>query len=157
MENLPLSKQNDFLYDPIRKCKVPNLPEERVRQKLIRNMIENWGFPKSMLAVEKELKSLPHLKNDRSNRRLDLICFAKNIHPDFLLFPLLLVECKSAQFSKAAIEQLLGYNHRVKAFFVGVASENKFKTIWYDATKKEYASVDFLPNYSDLLMAVKNG
>jgi len=33
-------------------------------------------------------------------RRADIICFAKNIHPSYLFFPLLVVECKGEKIKK---------------------------------------------------------
>ena len=64
------------LWDPIRSLWVDPTPEERVRQKWIRLMVEDLLFPKGLLSVEKDLASLPHLSLRTAidpERRLDLL------------------------------------------------------------------------------------
>lgn len=148
---------NDRIYDPIRKIAVLALPEEKVRQKLINRMIKELGFPKSYLAIEKDLCSLEHLKKEAlsTKRRADIICFAKDIHPNFTLYPLLMIECKAFKLSKKTIDQVVGYNHLIKAYFVAIANEYEIITIWYNIKEKKYKSVNFLPSYSELTQMVK--
>jgi hypothetical protein len=142
------------IFDPIRKKDLCVLPEEKVRQALIEKMI-NLGYPRGFIGVEKKISCLPHLKSEKfSNRRLDIICFAKNIHPKYLLYPLLIVECKKGALEKGAVEQVLGYNDFIKAFFVAVANEVEVKTFWYEG--EEIVSVSFLPSYKQLINAVKS-
>jgi hypothetical protein len=145
----------DTIFDPIRQDFFKATPEEKVRQKLIRFMINQLNFPKGSLAVEKELSLLPHLKNRKSapeKRRADIICFAKNIHPKFLLYPLLLIECKAHFLTDATIEQALGYNHCVGSYFVCIANKEQIKTFWY--TDNKYRSIGFLPEYNQLIYSV---
>ena len=146
------------LYDPIRHCELPSFPEEKVRQKLIKKMIGELKFPKSLIAVEKDLKSLPHLLNvhfSSNKRRADIICFAKGINDQYELFPLLLIECKAIKLTQKAIDQVLGYNHFVKAYFTCIANDKEIKTYWFDFKKKKYEYVDFLPSYDQLMKAVE--
>ena len=131
------------------------MPEEKIRQELIETMIKNLGYPKGFIGVEKKIGKLPHLKDGKfSNRRLDIICFAKNIHPKYILYPLLIVECKKGALEKGAIEQVLGYNDFIKAFFVAIANEREVKTFWYEGEK--IVSVNFLPGYRQLINAVRS-
>lgn len=131
------------------------MPEEKVRQELIEKMIKNLGYPKGFIGVEKKISKLPHLKCGKfSNRRLDIICFAKNIHSKYALYPLLIVECKKEALEKGAIEQVLGYNDLIKAFFVAIANGREVKTFWYEG--EEIVSVNFLPTYRQLINAVKS-
>ena len=148
-----------MLFDPVRKTNVLPLPEEIVRQKLINKMINQLGFPISLLAVEKDLCSLPHLANKEfpsQRRRADIVCFAKDINPDFSVYPLLMIECKACSLSKKTIDQVLGYNHFVKAYFVSIANEKEIITFWYSLQENKYSSINFLPSHSQLLQAVKN-
>lgn len=148
---------NDRLYDPIRKTFVLTLPEEIVRQQLLQKMINQWGYPKSLLAVEKDLCNLPHLIHKAfpsQKRRADIICFAKNINPNFSIYPLLMIECKACKLTKKTIDQVLGYNHFVESYFVSIANEKEIFTYWYNLKKKQYTSVNFLPSYDQLLQAV---
>jgi hypothetical protein len=140
------------LWDPIRAIWVAATPEEKVRQKLLSRMISEWGFPKSLIGVEKDLASLEPSQNSGKippNRRIDLVCYAP-IQGKTL--PLLLVECKAIEINEAAERQLLGYNASVGAFFVALANETEIRTIWIE--KGSVCSVPFLPPYSQLIQSV---
>ena len=146
------------LFDCIRNIWVEALPEEIVRQKLLLSMVEEGGFPKHMIGVEKDIDAIPHLKNEKINaskRRVDIICFAKNIHPSFPIYPLLVIECKAVSLSSKVVEQVIGYNHFIKASFIAVANNKAIQTMWYDKKQKKYEKIDFLPSYQQLLMAIK--
>ena len=145
-------RQNRQLYDPIRRTWVANSPEEQVRQQWLKVLIEQLEFPRELIAVEKELKELPHLSREPSlpQRRADLICFAKGIHPKHDLFPLLLIEFKRDVWDRAAMEQLLGYNHYVKAPYAALANPNTAHLVFPE-------KCPFLPSFLQLVSRVKNG
>jgi hypothetical protein len=148
----------EYLYDPIRNCKVLAYPEEIVRQRLLREMIDRLHYPKTMLGVEREIETLPHLMGrsvSAQNRRIDLICFAKGIHPDFSLYPLLIIECKAHPLSQKVVEQVVGYNHEIGAYFIAIANADMVKTLWYDTKQKKLCSIDYLPSYEQLLQAIQ--
>ena len=107
------------MYDEFRKTWVAATPEEKVRQRLLQKMVGELQYPKELLVVEKELGQLPHLIAEQKlpDRRADILCFAKNIHLHYALYPLLLIECKEGKIDIRAIDQVVGYNHFVKAFF----------------------------------------
>ena len=131
---------------------VPSTPEEIVRQHLLQKMIGPLGFPKGLLWVEKEISLLPHLREKAlpsTLRRADILCFAKGIHPEHELYPLILIECK-AHWIKKATDQVLGYNESVGACFVATAGCEQIQTLWYNGAKMCYESVDFLPSYQEL-------
>ena len=149
--------REDKLFDPIRKVFVPSLPEEKVRQRLLNVMMHKLGYPHGLLAVEKDLKHLPHLKNGffpSNKRRADIICFGKNIHPKFELFPLLMIECKAHKLNDLVIEQVVGYNHYVQAYFICIANDKEVKTLWFDKVLNKTVSVNYLPSYKQLISAV---
>lgn len=122
------------------------LPEEAVRQKLLHLMTTQLGYPKELLVVEKQLSELPHLKSQTAlpKRRADIICFGREINPEYSLAPLLLIECKEGDWSKEAEAQALGYNHYVRAHFVALAGKKRVELIYPER-------VPFLPTYSELL------
>lgn len=141
----------------IRKEMVVATPEERVRQNLLYHMIHELGFPASHIVLEKSLRQMPHLTLADQNipdRRADIVCFAQEIHPQHALYPLLVVECKAVDLNGKVINQVLGYNHFLRAYFVAVANETCLKTGWYDPSLKTYRFVDHLPRYNDLLLAL---
>lgn len=103
-------------------------PEEIVRQALLLEMTEKFGYPRELIGVEREISTLPHLKGALlkgvkiPKRRFDLVCFAGKIHKEFPLYPLLLIECKAIALSEKALQQVLGYNYYVGAYFVAIAN-----------------------------------
>ena len=143
------SKRKDSLFDPIRQSFVSATPEEIVRQKLLQVLMTQLGFPKELLAIEKELSELPHLKSVAGlpKRRADILCFAKGIHPEYPLYPLLLIECKEGRWGEGAKDQVLGYNHFVGALYVALSGENQVELI-------HPQSLSFLPSYSQLLESI---
>jgi len=144
------------VFDPLRKIWVAATPEEIVRQKLLLKMTDELGYPKELLAVEKELAELPHIApKNLPQRRIDILCYGKNIHPGHALYPLLLIECKKEKLSSAAKEQLLGYNAFVQAYFVAAVS--KEEVLFGFRVGKDYEFLAFLPPYAQLLAQVKRG
>jgi hypothetical protein len=142
------------LYCPIRKIEVADLPEERVRQQLIAYMVQERGFPADLLAVEKELRQMPHLQltpHALPQRRADLLCFAKDIHPHHSLYPLLLVECKAIPLNQKVLYQVAGYNHFIQAYFIAITDGQQMKTGWRETASRQYTFIDGLPTYSQLL------
>lgn len=137
-----------MLYDPIRGKLVPATPEEKIRQALILQMIGGLGYPKGLIAVEKDLSSLARVPSDSDpNRRIDLLCFVPGNDG---LRPLLLVECKAEKEEEQAAErQVFGYNLRIGAPFVAIAGPNGIKTLWRE--KERIASVPFLPPFAELV------
>lgn len=149
------SSQNSEIYDPVRNIWVAPLPEEIVRQKLIQKMIHVLGFPKGHLAVEKELKELPHLKKvgQLPDRRIDIVCYAPSLESSHPLSPLLLIECKHELVSSGALEQLEGYNAFVKAPFLAVA-DGKTVCFCY-RTHEGVKQLPYLPTYKELIDALR--
>lgn len=140
------SKQsNRLVFDDIRQQFVPATPEELVRQHLIKKLIHHLGFPPHLISVEKKLSELPHLQDKKlPSRRVDILCYAKDIHPSYPIYPLLLIECKEGGLKEDAYEQVLGYNHYIQSFYVAVAGQDEVKLIF---PKK----LSYLPSYNDLL------
>lgn len=127
-------------YCPIRKIEVAATPEENVRQRLVRHMLGPLGYPKGLLAVEKNLFS------GSLERRIDLVCFYRQ--QDFLK-PLLLVECKAESLTVQAENQLFGYNAQIGAPFLCLVSESAIKLFWKEA--EEIKTLSYLPPYRELL------
>jgi len=145
----------DRIYCPIRREWVSALPEERVRQRILQHMINDCGFPAPLIAVEKALRQLPHLStSDRCSipdRRADIICFAKGIHPtQESLYPLLTVECKAIKLTPKVINQVVGYNYFIRAHFIVIVNQTELRTGWYDSNLETYKFVNYLPAFQDL-------
>jgi hypothetical protein len=146
------------IFDPIRKIWVADLPEERVRQKLLWEMTEILQYPRELLSIEKELQSLVFFQDKKfpaEQRRVDILCFAKDLHPKHSLYPLLLIECKAIKLTEKVIEQVLGYNHYIQACFVCIVSPEEIFTYWHDERTKRFERVSFLPSYPELFSSAK--
>lgn len=156
MESSSLNKSE--IFDPIRQKWVSASPEEKVRQTLIQQMIQELSYPRELLSIEKALSEMPHLalaSRDFPDRRADVICFAKGIHPDHFLYPLLLIECKECpSLAKEAKQQVIGYNYFIKACFVAVAYPNGAEWGYYDSKMQTYKFSSFIPSYQRLMQAV---
>jgi len=149
---------SESIYCPIRKLWVAALPEEQIRQRLLDHMIKEQGFPSAHIAIEKSLASMPHLAVDGRkipSRRADIVCFSQGIHPQYTLFPLLLIECKAVPLTSKVLNQTAGYNHYLQAYFIAVVNQTEIKTGWYDHSQSQYVYVDFLPSYSELVKSIK--
>lgn len=147
-----------LVFDEVRKAWVAATPEEIVRQQLLQKMIHKLDFPKDLISVEKDIRQLPHLLSvsNLPDRRADIICFAKDVHPQYPLYPLLLIECKEDRLDLKAQEQLLGYNHHVKAHFVALAGQSEVQLGYYDKDVQSYRFIPYLPSYNRLLSMVQN-
>lgn len=152
---LELSRLKSNYFDPIRKKNLVLLPEEIIRQKLIFSMVNKLGFPKGLISIEKELSSITYLKDKKLPlRRVDIMVFARDVHPQYELYPLLIIECKRDRINKSAKEQLLGYNLYIKAYYAALAGKDEFQLFYHGKDQKEQ-SLNFLPRYEKLKSAVK--
>ena len=130
----------DSIFCPLRKLWVSALPEEKIRQALLSEMTQSLGYPLGNLALEKNLSQLPHLQAKASlpRRRADLIVFAKNLHPQYALYPLLLVECKAVPLTHKTLRQIIGYNQFVGAYFLAAVNQTHTYLGWYDANYQDF-------------------
>lgn len=142
------------IFCRIRKEWVAKQPEEIVRQNLLCYMIEEQGFPPALIAVEKALNQMPHLalvdKKHIPKRRADIVVFARGIHPQFDLHPLVMVECKAVKITPRTMNQVIGYNHCVNSPFIVLVNEERLITGWRDKAKGNYQFINHLPSYVDL-------
>ncbi len=144
---------SEVLFCPLRQAWVAALPEERVRQALIHDLTQRLGYPLGNVALEKSLSQLPHLATTANlpKRRADLIIFAKDIHPHFSLYPLLLIECKSVPLNAKTLRQLVGYNQFVRAPFISAINQSSTYLGWYHPSHEDYCFQEGLLSYEALL------
>ena len=139
------------VYDSIRRQWVAATPEEIVRQRWIQKMVQELGFPKELLAIEKELKMLPHLQqhpHPLPTRRVDLLSFGKRASE---VFPLLLIECKVEALSQQALDQAVAYNTFVQAFYVAIVNQDQIRLRYNLACSK--CEINTLPLFKELVEA----
>ncbi|MBS0605272.1 MAG: type I restriction enzyme HsdR N-terminal domain-containing protein [Verrucomicrobia bacterium] len=144
------------VFDEIRQSWVKATPEELVRQQWLRRMVGQLLYPRELLVVEKQLRELPHLcGSEVPDRRLDILCYGKSESSSPPLFPLLLIECKDERLTEDAVNQVIGYNHHVRACFVAAVNLSEARMGCYDAQKNKYMFCSFLPSFKELMQWVK--
>lgn len=136
------------VYDKIRQQWVVATPEEIVRQKWLSYMCTELQFPKELLVIERELKMLPHLKDQPQlpTRRVDILSYARGITP------LLLIECKAEPLSQEALDQVLAYNTFVQASYVAIVNATSIRLRYNLACKR--CEIDRLPSFPELMEAI---
>lgn len=101
-----------LLFDPIRKKWLVLQPEELVRQLLLVYLIQEKGYNKNRINVEKEIKV------NRMQKRCDILIF------DDTTEPYLLVECKApnVQVSQEVFKQIAWYNMALRVKYLLVSN-----------------------------------
>ena len=100
------------MIDPARRKSVHGGPEEFVRQRIIRFMIETMAVPAGLMAVEKELG------NTDTVYRADVVVYSRDGKP------WMVIECKSpsVRISQDAFDQIGKYNRILKAPYLLVTN-----------------------------------
>jgi len=114
---LQLKKKDDkiYIFDIIRKKYYLLTPEEWVRQHTLHYLIHNKKYPKSLIAVEKQLII------NQTKRRFDIVVFNRKMQPEIL------VECKAPEVSitQATFDQANQYNWLLKAPYLFLTNGRK--------------------------------
>lgn len=143
--NLPKAKLNiknkenkQFIFDIIRKKYVVLTPEEWVRQHVVNYLINQKKYPKSIIAVEKQL-TINTLK-----KRFDILVFDKKGTPE------LIVECKSPKIkiTQDTFDQIARYNLKLNANYLMVSNGLQHFYCKMDTKNEKYVFLENLPDYS---------
>ena len=115
-------------------------PEEWVRQQLLHRMVEQLGYPASLIAVEVAITV------GEVHKRCDAVVY------DASLQPLLLIECKAetVPLTQKTLDQAITYNRKLNVPFLLLHNgpQSIFVTLNPDGTN-HYAQR--CPGYTDLL------
>jgi len=115
-------------------------PEEWVRQQLLHRLVEQLGFPASLIAVEVPITV------GEVHKRCDAVAYDNDLHP------LLLIECKAetVPLTQKTLDQAVIYNRKLNVPFLLLHNgpESIFVTLNPDGTNL-YSQR--LPGYADLL------
>ncbi len=119
-----------YIYDFLRKKYLHLTPEELVRQKLIRFLIEERNYPKALCRIEGGL-SIGEMK-----KRTDVLFY------NTMGQPFLLIECKSfkVNLTQNTFDQLSSYNQKIRARYIGVSNgiEHHFCEVNYQTRELYY-------------------
>lgn len=132
------SENKVAIFDEIRKKFIILTPEEWVRQHVVRFLLEEKRYPKSLINVEKVL-----LVNGL-RKRYDVVVF----NPDGSIH--ILVECKAPEvkITQGTFDQIARYNMTMKSNFLMVSNglNHYFCQMDYENEKYEFQSE--LPDYN---------
>ena len=131
------SENTLYIFDIIRKKYVVLTPEEWVRQHVVHYLINSKGYPKSLIAVEKQL-TINTLK-----KRFDILVFNTQGLPD------LIIECKSPSIniSQDTFDQIARYNLKLNAKRLMVTNGLQHYFCKLDPLNKQYIFLKDLPVY----------
>ena len=129
------------IFDPVRKKYLVLTPEEWVRQNFIQYLIQEKGYPQSLVLIEKGLTI------NRMKKRFDAVVYSKSGNP------LVLIEFKSAKvkIDQKVFEQIAAYNLQLKVKYLIVSNGLKHFccNINYPDNKIEFLSD--IPGFEKLI------
>ena len=126
------------IFDEIRKKFIILTPEEWVRQHVVRFLLEEKKYPKSLINVEKVLKI------NGLRKRYDVVVF----NSDGSIF--ILIECKAPEIkiTQATFDQIARYNMTMNAQFLMVTNGLNHYFCQMDYENEKYTFLENLPNYN---------
>jgi len=131
------SENKVSIFDEVRKKFIILTPEEWVRQHVVRFLLEEKSYPKSLINVEKVLKV------NGLRKRYDVVVF----NPDGSIF--ILIECKAPEIkiSQATFDQIARYNMTMKAQYLMVTNGLNHYFCQMDFENEKYQFLFELPMY----------
>ena len=126
-----------YIFDMFRKKYMVLTPEEWVRQNFAQYLIQNKKYPKSIIAIEKQL----HINN--LSKRTDILIFDKKGNPDII------VECKapSVKISQETFDQIARYNLKLNANYLIVTNGLQHFYCKIDHQEEKYQFLSDIPDY----------
>ena len=135
------SENRWWIFDVIRKKFVVLQPEEWVRQHWVHHLIEEKGYPKSLINVEKKLVL------NGLTKRYDLVVY------DSYGAPQVLIECKApnVKISQASFDQIAQYNSIINSPLLMVTNGINHYFCKINSENNSYQFLKDLPEYSPSL------
>ncbi len=126
-----------YIFDEIRKKYIFLTPEEWVRQHFIQYLIIQKKYPKSLIAVEKEIKV------NTLKKRFDILVFNKYGKHDIV------VECKApkVKITQQTFDQIARYNLSLEANYLIVTNGLEHYYCKMDYQKQQYVFLENIPDY----------
>mgnify|MGYP001814288746 CR=1 FL=1 len=131
-----------MVLDIYRKRFVRLTPEEEVRQRFARYLLEEKGYPASLVMTEYSLKV------NKLSRRCDILVHKPAGHP------VLLVECKAPEvkISQASFDQVARYNLAFRVRYLMVTNGLKHYCCQLDFETEKITFLKEIPSYESLLV-----
>ncbi|MCK4880150.1 MAG: type I restriction enzyme HsdR N-terminal domain-containing protein [Bacteroidales bacterium] len=131
---------NRLVLDIYRKRFVKLTPEEEVRQRFARYLVEEKGYPASLVMTEYSLKL------NKMTRRCDILVHKPAGHPAVL------VECKAPEvtISQATFDQVARYNLAFRVEYLMVTNGLKHYCCKIDFETEKVIFLSDIPSYGEI-------
>ena len=128
-----------WVMDVLRRKKVKLTPEEWVRQHVLYWLLNQTGYPTSLLSVERKVHT-------SSRNRADVIGYGK------AGTPLLLVECKAPgeSISSTTAMQAMKYNQHLNASFIWLTNGKTHTVLEIKEVVEQPTVLPALPSFQDM-------
>lgn len=125
------------IFDELRKKELILTPEEWVRQHFIQFLVRQKEYPKSLIAIEREIKV------NQLKKRFDILIFTNKGEHDII------VECKAPniKITQEVFDQIARYNLKLNANYLVVTNGIQHFYCKMDYQNKNYIFLKELPNY----------
>jgi hypothetical protein len=135
------------IFDPIREILVIETPEEIIRQKFIKYLINELKVPKSKLEVE---VPMAHFKKGEKDRA-DIIVYGEN--KEGCNIPIMIIECKAPNVPivDETWFQAYKYDYILGAGLLLVTNGNNTYAAVWDEEDETYYLTEELPNYDNIV------
>jgi hypothetical protein len=132
--------ESQQVLDVYRKRFVKLTPEEEVRQRFARYLVEEKGFPASLVMTEYSLKL------NSLSRRCDILVHKPAGHPAVL------VECKAPEVSvnQATFDQVARYNLAFRVSYLMVTNGLKHYCCKIDFESEKVTFLGHIPTYGEI-------
>lgn len=133
------------IRDEVRRKYVRLTPEEWVRQHLVRTLTESLGYPRGLLAVEKQVEAVGGL------RRADLVAYGRGAGGQHR--PLLIAECKApaVKLGQSVFDQVSRYNTVTLAPHLVVTNGREHYCWTVDHEARTYRFLEAIPQFETLV------
>lgn len=129
------------LFCPFRRKYVAATPEEAVRQTFLRALVEQYGYPQSLIGVE-----VPIAVGAGVNKRCDAVVYSKTLQP------LMLLEFKAEHVALTAdvLDQAAVYNTTLHAPYLILANGKQTVVASVDS-ERQIKFLNYIPSWNQLL------
>ncbi|GAB6172949.1 type I restriction enzyme HsdR N-terminal domain-containing protein [Paradesulfitobacterium aromaticivorans] len=135
----------DCFFDPIRKKLIQITPEECVRQKMIKFLIEEMDIPQNYIRVE-----FPLGKVERGVKgRADIVVLADS---EDISVPIIVIECKAptVELTDFVLEQVVKYDNTLQSNIIAITNGNELvmKAYTQDGI---YRTLNKIPSFKEII------
>jgi hypothetical protein len=135
------SNRGEEIFDLIRKKFILLTEEEWVRQHCIMHLINDKGYPASLISVEKALKV------NNLTKRTDIVIFGRDLKPKMI------VECKAPQIiiSNDVFNQIARYNMSLNVDYLLVTNGLQHYSCYINHNKNSFSFLEKIPEYQEII------